>query len=82
MSLRKQLAATAKASRFTHGPRRIWWSLHHAGMTVSKKVIRRLMAQDHIPMHGSSMGQLQGKLAPAPPILPQRDFYAYSPCQL
>lgn len=85
-SLRKHIAATAKASHFTYGYRRIWWSLRHAGVRVSEKVIRRLMAQDQIPVHGArnkrKWTSYQGELTPAPPNLVQRNFHAERPCQL
>ena len=85
-NLRKHIAATAKDSYFTYGYRRIWWSLRHAGVTVSEKVVRRLMAQDQIPVHGAknkrTWTSYQGELTPAPPNLVQRNFHADSPCQL
>jgi len=85
-SLRKHIVATAKASHFTYGYRRIWWSLRHAGMTVSEKVVRRLMAEDRIPVHGSKNKRkwtsYRGELTPAPPNLVQRNFHAKAPCQL
>src|SRR5699024_6011060 len=85
-SLRKHIAAAAKASQFTYGYRRIWWSLRHAGVTVSEKVVRRLMTQDYIPVHGSKNKRKptssQGELIAAPPNVVQRNFHAKLPCQL
>lgn len=85
-SLRKHIAATDKASHFTYGYRRIWWSLRHAGVPVSEKVVRRLMAQDQIPVHGAKNKRkwtsYQSELTPAPPNLVQRNFHAEAPCQL
>jgi len=84
-SLRQYILATAKASQFTYGYRRIWWSLRHAGVTVSEKVVRRLMSEDHIPVHGAKHKRkwtsYQGELSPAPPNLVQRYFHAEAPCQ-
>lgn len=86
VSLRKHIAATAKASHYTYGYRRIWWSLRHEGIRVSEKVIRRLMNEDHImvhaPKHKRKWTSYQGEISPAPPNLVQRHFHADQPSQL
>jgi hypothetical protein len=67
-SLRKQIAATVKASQFTYGYRRIWWSLRHDGIRVSEKVVRRLMRQDQIVVHAPKSKRkwtsYQGEMSP------------------
>lgn len=80
VSVRHHIAATAMASHFTYGYRQIWWSLYHAGVTVREKVVRRLMAEYHIPVRGArnkrKCTSYQGELTHAPRNLAQGNLHA------
>lgn len=81
-----RIAEIAEESYYTYGYRRMWWMLHHEGVTVSEKVVRRLMKEMAIPVRCPRRkirySSYAGETTPAPPNLVKRNFHADKPSTL
>lgn len=66
-----------------YGSRRIHAALKHDGVTVSEKVVRRVMKEDGLKARSSRKslhyGSYLGECSPAPDNLLERDFHAGAP---
>lgn len=84
--LRVRVHEIARSSGFTYGSPRIWTALRRAGTVVSQKVVRRVMKQEHIPVHYAHRkrhySSYEGESTPAPKDLVKRDFHAKEPNRL
>lgn len=84
--LRVRVHEIARSSGFTYGSPRIWTALRRAGTVVSEKVVRRVMKQEHIPVHYAHRkrhySSYEGESTPAPKDLVKRDFHAKEPNRL
>ena len=47
-AIRSVVHRISSDSHNTYGYRRIWWQLRHLGITISEKVVRRLMREEAI----------------------------------
>lgn len=84
--VRLRIAEIAEESHFTYGYRRTWWVLRHEGITISEKVVRRLMQEMAIPVRSPRRkirySSYAGEITPAPPNIVKRNFHADEPSML
>ena len=84
--LRERVREIARSSGFTYGSPRIWTALRRLGVVVSEKVVRRVMKQEHIPVHYAHRkrhySSYEGETTPAPQDHVKRDFHAAEPNRL
>ena len=82
----RNCTAIDAAAHNSYGYRRMWWELRHRGVTVSEKVVRRLMREEGItprfPQRKWRYSSYQGEIAPAPDNLVKRNFHASQPNRL
>lgn len=85
-NLRQLIRDIAKGSFYTYGYRRIWIELRNLGLTVSEKVVRRLMCEEGVIVRYAKKrlrySSYEGEISPAPPNLVQRCFHADKPNRL
>ncbi|WP_182049031.1 IS3 family transposase [Changpingibacter yushuensis] len=73
-------------SGFTYGSARVWLKLKRLGVTVSEKVVRRLMKEHQIPVYYAHRkrrySSYEGETSPAPDDHVKRNFHADEPDRL
>lgn len=83
--LRPLVRAVFEGSNERYGSRRIHAALRHDGVTVSEKVVRRIMRQEGLEARSSRKSlhysSYLGECSPAPENLLNRDFHAGAPNQ-
>jgi transposase InsO family protein len=83
--LRPLVRAVFEDSNGRYGSRRIHAALRHDGVTVSEKVVRRVMKEDGLKARSSRKSlhysSYLGECSPAPDNLQERDFHAGAPNQ-
>lgn len=70
------------ASKHTYGYRRIHKCLENEGITVSEKVVRRIMSEDNLTVYCKKHKKYSsyiGEVSPAVPNIINRDFHAEAP---
>lgn len=82
--VRTQIHVISQQSGHTYGSPRIWMSLKREGITVSEKVVRRLMREENIEVHYATKRRYTyssyiGEVSPAPGNLVHGNFHAARP---
>src|SRR5690554_5120030 len=82
LALRTKIREIFIENRCCYGYRRIHAVLKNKGITCSEKVIRRIMSEDQLNIHGKKKRRYNsylGEISPAVPNLLARDFHADKP---
>ncbi len=82
--LRSKLKKTFENNYNSYGYRRIWFSLRNEGITVSEKIIRRLMKEEGLYVYTKrtrKYSSYKGEISPAVPNVIARNFHFQSPNQ-
>lgn len=80
--LRKQIHQVFDDVDGRYGSLRIWMALRRMGITVSEKVVRRIMKEEKLLVRSvkkKKYSSYKGEISPAVPNLIERDFHADKP---
>ena len=82
LALRTKVREIFNENRCCYGYRRVHAVLKYEGITYSEKVIRRIMSEEQLIIHGKKKRRYNsylGEISPAVPNLLARDFHADKP---
>jgi integrase catalytic subunit len=81
--LTEKITEIVKDSGFSYGYRRVWIQLKQLGITVSEKVVRRIISAEGLAVRyvkkKRRYSSYRGEISDAPPNLVKRNFHADKP---
>ena len=81
--LTEKITEIVKESGFSYGYRRVWMQLKQLGITVSEKVVRRIITAEGLTVRyvkkKRRYSSYRGEISDAPPNLVKRNFHADKP---
>ena len=81
--LTEKITEIVKESGFSYGYRRVWMQLKQLGITVSEKVVRRIISTEGLTVRyvkkRRRYSSYRGEISDAPPNLVKRNFHADKP---
>lgn len=81
--LTEKITKIVKESGFSYGYRRVWMQLKQLGITVSEKVVRRIISTEGLTVRyvkkRRRYSSYRGEISDAPPNLVKRNFHADKP---